>query len=407
MSIVSTRTLQALILVACAACATTLPGPVVVADSHIGCEGDGPALDYQWTREGNWFVRGSHRVPAGVVTRLRELALAAPEVKDAPLPRLLQFSEETIFRRSGAIEEAASRWSPWLADSFPPEISSERFAQIVRGQLIDPGTSTDWSLLHITLPGTPRITIHTRSNQPYAQPWIVTVGDAEPRTVLSLEMSRYAALVVDPEGPKIAHLEGATYWASGFWSDESLWGHVLGDPWNEQYSRELCTKLKGWTDVERGWALKDADIGNINMHPLSLQVDLVSKTDALVGFVRWWNPFKNNEAQHDWSAFQFVHKRATAAAARLPFLKRWKDADAQRVISVDAIALRGEAPDKWEREAWAKSGLQGYADFVFLLRIDGDVVATVLVGPDASGAVVMDKGHPSLPKPDKNGVISR
>jgi len=404
---VSIRTLHALILVLLGACATTTPGPIVVSDSHIGCEGGGPTLDYEWTRDGDWFVRGSQRVPSGVVTRLRELALAAPEVKDAPLPRSLQFSEETIFRRSGAIEEAASRWSPWLADSFPPEISAERFAQVVRGQLIDPGTSTDWSLLHITLPGTPRITIHTRSRRPYAQPWVVTVGEAESRTVLSLEMSRYAALIVDPVGPNFAELQGASYWAYGFWSDESLWSRVLGDPWNEQYSREVCTQLKGWADVEKEWTHEDADIGHINMHPLSLQVDLASKTDALVGFVRWWNRFLDNKPRFGWSSFQFVHKRATEAAARLPFLKRWKEAGPNRVISLDAIALRGEAMDKWQREAWAKGGLQGDTNFVFKLRIDGNVVATLIVGPDADGAVVMDEAHESLPKPDKNGVISR
>ncbi len=403
----NTRTLRALILVLLGACGKTSSGPIIVSDSSIGCEGGDTALDYEWTRDDDWFVRGTHRVPAGVVTRLRELALAAPDAKDALLPPSLRFSEQTIFERSSEIEEAASRWSPWLADSIPPEITPAQFAKVVRERLIDSGTRTGWNMLHITLPGTPPISIHTKSVQPYAQPWVVTVGDAEPRKVLSLEISRYAALVVDPRGPNFPQLEGATYWAYRFWNDESLWNRVLGDPWNEQYSRELCTELEGWADVEKEWTLKDADIGNFGMHPLSLRVDLVSKTDALVGFVRWWNLFLDNEAKFDWSSFQFVHKRATEAAARLPFLKRWKDAEPNRVISVDAIALRGEAPDKWEREAWAKSGLQGYARFVFLLRIDDDVVATVLVGPDASGAVVMDEGHPSLPKPDKNGVISR
>ena len=74
---------------------------------------------------------------------------------------------------------------------------------------------------------------------------------------------------------------------------------------------------------------------------------------------------------------------------------------------MDAVGHHAEPLDKWQREAWNKSGLDGGPDFVFLLRIDGDVVTYLLTGERANGAGVMDKAHASLPRPDKNGVISR
>ena len=58
----SVRRLCFLVLTLAAACATPAPSeppppadPVLVVDSHTGCEGGGPHLEYRWERDGDWW----------------------------------------------------------------------------------------------------------------------------------------------------------------------------------------------------------------------------------------------------------------------------------------------------------------------------------------------------------------
>ncbi|MHC4955678.1 MAG: hypothetical protein ACYTGZ_17645 [Planctomycetota bacterium] len=321
------------------------------------------------------------------------------------MPPALQFDEETVMERSGEIEEAARKWRPWLQDWMAPEPTVAEVNQAAKERLIDPGTDTDWSSLDITLPGEPPITITTESQHPYAQPWQVTVGKAKPRKVLSIEMSRYAMLLVDPAGPNYRHLEGAVYWAQGFWQDDDLWSRIYGDKWNKQYARELCTEIDGWDEVQKEWKLRDADVGNINMQPLSLQPDLVAKNNKLIEFVRWWNRIDDGDPRWEWDTFLDVHERATTAAARLPFLKAWKDAGKNRTITLDAVGRVGHNETQasfFHAPVWAHSELEGDPDWELLLRIKGEWVATVLLSDESDGAIVIN-GDKSLQATDAGG----
>jgi hypothetical protein len=406
--LVRTRALGPLIGILLSACAATpnTPGePVLIQDSNTGCEGDGPHLEYRWERKDGWYVKGDRKVPADVVTRLRELAQTAPTLDKAPMPPALRFSEETIMERSGDIEEAACKWRPWLQDWAAPEPTVDEIAKVARERLIDPANDTDWSSLNINLPGTPPIRITTESQHPYAQPWQVAIGDAEPRKVLSIEISRYAMLLVDPAGPNYRHLEGAMYWTNGFWQDDDLWSRVYGDKWNKSYARELCTEIEGWEDVEKNWRLEDADIGNINMQPLSLQTDLVAKQETLIEFVRWWNRIDDGEPRYDWDTFVDVHARATKAAKGLPFLKRWKDAGKNRTITLDAVGRVGHNETQasfFHAPVWAHSELNGDPGWELLLRIDRKWAATILFSDEPDGAIVL-KGDKSLLGTDVKG----
>jgi hypothetical protein len=398
---VGTRALGLLTLILLSACAATQrppSDPILVVDSNRGCEGAGPHLEYRWEREGDWFVRGDEKVPAGLVTRLREVALSALAVETAPLPPELRFTDETVLYHSSDIWEAARKWRPWLADWVEPDIDRAQVAKVARERLIDPATDTNWSTLSITLPGTPPVTITTESQVPYAQPWLVAVGEAPPRKVLSVRLSRYVMLLVDPSGPNYRHLEGAGYWANGFWQDDDLWSRIFGNDWNRQYARELCTEIEGWSDIEKDWRLESADIGDINRQPLSLQPDLTAKHDSLIESVRWWNRIDDGEPRFEWSSFLEVHGRATEAAARLPFLTRWKEAGKNRVISLDAVGRVGHTETQasfFHAPVWTHSKLQGEPSFELLLRIDGDHVATVLLGDESDGAIVLT-GHETL-----------
>ena len=392
--------MRAIVLMLLTACAGTHDGTkaVLVGDAHIG-DGDGPSLDYRWEREGDWYVRGQQKVPAGVVAYLRDLAKTAPGLRTAPLPKALQFGADTVLERSGDIWQAATEGTPWLEDWIGEDPSRALVAKAAREKLIDEGRDTDHTLLSITLPGSPTIVIATSSQAPYAQPWQVMIGDEPFRKVLSLEMSRYAMLLTDPAGPNYRYLEGATYWANGFWKDSDIWERLLGDRANHAFARQLCAKCDGWEAVNKAWSLEDADIGNINLQPLSLQVSLTATGDQLVGEARWWNRYEDQELQFDWNTFVDLHARVTKAAARLPFLERWESGGRDRSIGFDGAGRVGNtesSPGFFHAPVWKHSKLEGEPDIELKLRIGGEVVATLLMSDGSQGAIVLD-GHPTLP----------
>ena len=146
-----------------AACTTTprTGEPVTVSDSVSTGDGDGPLLEYRWEREGDWYVRGEQRVPAGLVVRLRELALAAPLAHSTPLPPALNINEQSVSRYECAIWEAAITDRPWLDEVIDTEIPIALVVKAARDRLLDPDTDTAHTWLLITLPGNPEIWIKT------------------------------------------------------------------------------------------------------------------------------------------------------------------------------------------------------------------------------------------------------
>ena len=127
-------------------------------------------------------------------------------------------------------------------------------------------------------------------------------------------------------------------------------------------------------------------------------MDLVARAELLIDSVRWWNRFEDDELRFDWSTLFDLHERATRAAKRLPFLKRWKSAGTNRSLSLDGAGRVGHTesqPSFFHAPVWSHSEFGGEPSIELNLRIRGERVATVLLGDESDGAIVL-VGHRTL-----------
>jgi hypothetical protein len=289
-----------LILLVAAGCTQT--GSLRVIELNQGCEGDIPSSpDTEWERNGAYFFCGDRKVPAGVVDRILELARG-----DSVDP---EFDLELTEERRSAVAHAIQGEETWymaVGSDLESAPTTEHVEKAVKMALIDEGTDTHHTSFILTLPG---LTLRTHSSQPYMQPWIVEFDGEAERTIVNIELTGLAMLFSSPRSSFRIYGEGAGYWQARFWSDWFVWSQVIGDAWREQAARALCASLDGWAAVEKDWDLIDADVGDINGHPTSLQPDLRSKDGKRT--IRWWNPLDEDEQPTlDWTDFLEAVKSA-------------------------------------------------------------------------------------------------
>jgi len=378
---------------------------VVVSDTEV--EGD-EGLTYRFVREGDFYVRGSVRIPATHVATLRRLALdAAGDPKT--LPEELGVTPARLEEMESYILEAAVHG---LEDYVPAElpeglehlVSFEAVVKAARETFIDPDTDTHDTELLIKLPGDPPITLRTASESPWKQPWHVRAGDAEERTVVSIELSKAAALFVDGRGPSGSCLDGARYWRDDFWRDYAVWGERVGGPLVEHHAKALCSDLAGSEEALRRLRVTGATIGNVNQQPLSLQVDLDCAGGGLVDSLRWWNVFDKLEPGYDWEDLVQALDAAEQAAQRLPFLQAWKAASPGRRVSIDVVGRTGHAETNvrdFVEPAWDHSGLEGKPEFELTLHSGRAEWSSVWFSTTATGALLV-KADATFP--DAKGV---
>lgn len=273
------------------------------------------------------------------------------------------------------ILEAALKWEDHIPREVPPDLESlfsyEAVAAAALEHLVDDDESTHRPLLRVTLPGTPPIEIWSESTRPWKQPWHVRVGGEE-RTVCSLEIPKALALLIDPRGPSGGLIHGGAYWREGFWDDTYVWGARIGDKLVAHRARQLAEGLEDYARAMERLQIDEARIGHVNQQPLSLQIDLAARDGGLVDTVRWWSVFEEGEPVHAWSDLLSACDGCAAAAAKLPFLAKWKAAGDRREVMLDVVGRAGIAETnvaEFVLPAWRHAGLKGEPEHALLLGI--------------------------------------
>ncbi len=396
------RPLRAILLLAVAAWAGD---EVVVSDTEV--EGD-DGLTYRFVREGDFYVRGSVRIPATHVATLRRLALDAT-ADTKTLPEELGVTPARLERKQYHILDAAVLGLEDYVPAALPEglehlVSFEAVVKAAQEKFIDPDMDTHYTELLVTLPGDPPITLRSVSESPWMQPWHVRAGDGEERTVVSIELSKAVALFGDGRGPSGSCLDGARYWRDDFWRDSEVWGERVGAPLVEHHAKALCNDLAGSEEALLRVRVTGATIGNIGLHPLSLKVDLDCAGDGLINRIRWWNVYDGLEPGYDWEDLVQALDAAEQAAKGLPFLQAWKVAGPERRVSIDIVGrtCQGETNLRdFVEPAWNDSGLEGKPEFELTLHSGRGEWSTVWFSADAKGALLL-KADQTFP--DAKGV---
>ncbi|MFI5401711.1 MAG: hypothetical protein ACHQ1G_02165 [Planctomycetota bacterium] len=377
---------------------------VVVKDFEEG----GRGLAYEFVREGDSYVRGSVRIPATHLATLRRLALDA-QGDPKTLPEDLGVTPARLEEMEYYILEAALRgFEDYVPAGIPPGlehlVSFDAVAKAARETFIDPDMDTRDTQLFIALPGDPPIILRTVSESPWMQPWHVRVGDAEERTVVSIELSKAAALFVDGRGPSARCLDGARYWRDDFWRDPDVWDERVGRPLVEHHAKALCSDLAGSEEAFRRVRVTGATIGNINLQPLSLQVDLDCAAGGLIDCIRWWNVYKGLETGYDWEDLLHALDDAEQAAKGLPFLQAWKAAGKERRVRIDIVGRTGHAETNvphFVQPAWNHSGLEGQPEFELALYSGRAEWSSVWFSTAAKGALLLEA---DATFPDAKGI---
>jgi len=93
---------------------------------------------------------------------------------------------------------------------------------------------------------------------------------------------------------------------------------------NRVYALSLSKRLPGFTKLSHIFRVKQAMTGDINLLPASLCCDLTRNQPALIDAATWFNPLVASRPQYSWHTFLRTYRDAGMAAARQPWIARWK-----------------------------------------------------------------------------------
>jgi hypothetical protein len=307
------------------------------------------------------------------------------------------------------LQAALSGLEEYVPPDIPEElehlVSFEAVVKAARERFLDPGDmDTDYTELSLTLPGDPPVTIRTASEAPWMQPWLVKVGEGEARVAVSIELAKAVALFVDARGPSAQHLDGARYWREEFWRDDGVWDRCVGRHLVEHHAKALCAGLAGWEEARKRVRVTEARIGNINMQPLSLFVELECVGGGLIDEIRWWNVYDGTDLGYDGDDLVQALDAAEQAANGLPFLKAWKAAGPERRVTIDIVGRTGHAETNLKdfvEPAWKDSGLDGNPEFELTLRSGPSKWSSIWFSAASKGALLLDADETF---PDAKGI---
>jgi len=138
-------------------------------------------------------------------------------------------------------------------------------------------------------------------------------------------------------------------------------------------ARKLYTKLPGYDEFKKEFTIDDAMLGDVNMMPESLFVELQAKGQNVIDSVWWWNPLtKSGEATKNWTEFLKAYHEAEEFVSTLQWLKDLKTLSDDRSVELHMLGTGfGEADFDLETfilPVWKHEGFAGKPSYSLLAR---------------------------------------
>lgn len=147
---------------------------------------------------------------------------------------------------------------------------------------------------------------------------------------------------------------------------------------------ELCKGLPGYERFEKSFKITNATVGNVNMMPESLFVEIKATHSALVDSAWWWNPLKNGKPTLNWDDFMKAHAEAETAMAAHPWLKDWKRLPGKRALELQLLGREfGERKQELNDSVipvWRHAGFKGEPKYAFIARRGNHEWVTIYFG---------------------------
>jgi hypothetical protein len=343
------------------------PGPdpdvVTVKEAYGACGVDPYEKTSTWTRVGDGYRLGDRWIAHDRIESLRALLLASNrETKD--LLTTLDVTPDALeVHRKDLLEEFRA-YTDGGGGSIPVRTSSDleevlrfpTFSQHVHDLIFDQGSCTTTYELHVTLPGTPPVTVSSESRVGWMIPCEVEV-DHRIWSSTDIGISKALLPFVDAGSPLRWVLDGRRYWSEGVWTN---WPLVMGlyfdGPEPARQAAHIAElpgydKIANWFRVDSCWA-----------GPGDVYSDLTVLARGPVDRVRWLNPVAEKTPPLGWDDFLLNFDDAAVVVGKCGWIEEWRRAGRDHRVRLQLAAKKGFVDSKLQSALvphWRAAGLPG------------------------------------------------
>lgn len=160
---------------------------------------------------------------------------------------------------------------------------------------------------------------------------------------------------------------------------------------NKLKSQKVAKELSGYKKAEKLFQLNDVTLGNINMLPYSLHIDLVSKTNTCLNGAWWFNPVTGDKPSYDWNQFIELFDEINQVVCQHVWIKEWLAIEKNRTAEAHVFGIRPYTETDfpfWVEIPWEKSGLQSEPYYEILLRESTKWIGTIYISKNGSNALI-------------------